>query len=127
MAISLRPAVLNELPPVTKTLAALFFAGWLAELVFGGSLNFLFGLVPENLLFRLRLWQAVTYIFIHADFWHFFFNAFMLWMLGGMIEAEMGSRRFLLYFLFCGAAAALLTAAWTPMRTSWPSAEWSAS
>lgn len=110
----LSAAPLRELPPVTRALAALFFAGWLAELALGFKLNFYLGLVPFNFAGRLWLWQAFTYIFIHADFWHFLFNAFMLWMLGRTIEPEMGSRKFLAYFLACGAAAALLTAAWNP-------------
>ena len=107
-------APLNELPPVTKALAVLIFAGWLAELAFGFKLNFYFGLVPFNFIGQLWLWQAFTYIFIHADFWHFLFNALMLWMLGRTLEPDMGPRKFLLYFLGCGAAAALLTAAWEP-------------
>ena len=107
-------APLNELPPVTKALAVLIFAGWLAELAFGFKLNFYFGLVPFNFIGQLWLWQAFTYIFIHADFWHFLFNALLLWMLGRTLEPDMGPRKFLLYFLGCGAAAALLTAAWEP-------------
>lgn len=110
----LNAAPLGELPPVTKALAVLIFAGWLAELAFGFRLNFYFGLVPFNFTGQLWLWQAFTYIFIHADFWHFLFNALMLWMLGRTIEQDMGSRKFLAYFLACGAAAALLTAAFEP-------------
>ncbi len=98
----------RELPPVTKALAITFFAGWLAELLFGARLNVIFGLVPELLTGQFWLWQPVTYIFIHADFWHFLFNALMLWMLGMTLEPVMGS------FLVCGAAAALFTVAWEP-------------
>lgn len=103
----------SELPPVTRWLAVSFFAGWLAELAFGTRLNVTLGLVPYLFVHQLWLWQGVTYIFIHGGFWHFFFNAFMLWMLGAVTERDMGSRRFLLYFLGCGAAAALVTAAWS--------------
>jgi len=110
----LSAAPLNELPPVTKWLAGLFFAGWLAELALGFKLNFYFGLVPFNFVSQFWLWQAFTYILIHAGFWHFLFNAFMLWMLGRILEPVMGSRKFLLYFFGCGAAAALVTAAWAP-------------
>ncbi len=110
----LSAAPLRELPPVTKVLAGLFFAGWLAELFLGARLNVSLGLVPYLVTKQFWLWQTVTYIFIHADFWHFFFNALMLWMLGRLLEPEMGSKKFLLYFLVCGAAAALFTAAWTP-------------
>ncbi|MHB0997442.1 MAG: rhomboid family intramembrane serine protease, partial [Elusimicrobiales bacterium] len=110
----LSAAPFTELPPVTRWLAVLFFAGWLAELAFGFRLNFYLGLVPFNLTVQYWLWQPFTYVFIHAGFWHFLFNAFMLWMLGRLLEPAMGSRRFLLYFFGCGAAAAVLTAAWQP-------------
>ena len=110
----LSAAPLRELPPVTRWLAGLFFAGWLAELAFGARLNILMGLVPFLFSGQLWLWQAFTYIFIHATFWHFFFNTFMLWMLGRIVEPELGSRKFLAYFLLCGAAAALVTVAWKP-------------
>jgi len=110
----LSAAPLNELPPVTRWLVVLSFAGWLAEMMLGFKLNFYLGLVPFNLVSQFWVWQPFTYIFIHADFWHFLFNAFMLWMLGRIIEPALGSRKFLLYFLVCGAAAGLLTAAWQP-------------
>lgn len=110
----LSAAPLRELPPVTRWLAGLFFAGWLAEIFFGARVNVSLGLVPFLFFGQLWLWQAFTYIFIHAGFWHFFFNTFMLWMLGRMVEPELGSRKFLVYFLACGAAAALVTAAWSP-------------
>lgn len=110
----LNPAPLTELPPATRWLAGLFFAGWIAELLFRFKLNFYLGLVPFNFTVQYWVWQPFTYIFIHANFWHFLFNGFMLWMLGRLLEPAMGSRRFLLYFLGCGAAAAVLTAAWQP-------------
>ena len=98
---------------MTRWLAAAFLAGWVLKLALGFKVSFYFGLVPYQFLDGW-IWQAVTYIFLHADFWHFLFNAFMLWMLGSSVEQAMGSRRFLLYFLGCGAAAALLTVAWQP-------------
>lgn len=105
-------APFRELPPVTRGLVVACFAGWLARLLFP-KVTLYFGLVPV-LFTGGWLWQAVTYIFLHADIWHFIFNSFMIWMLGRIVEPAMGSRKFLIYFLGCGAAAALLTAAWTP-------------
>ena len=104
----------NNLPRVTRWLAVSFFAGWLLELAFGAELNFYFGLVPRLITGRYWLWQPVTYIFIHAGFWHFIFNAFMLWMLGRFLEPEMGAARFLRFFLFCGLAAGFFTAFVSP-------------
>lgn len=105
-------APFRELPPVTRWLVAACFAGWLARLLFP-EVTLYFGLVPA-LFTGGWLWQAFTYVFLHADIWHFLFNSFMLWMLGRFLEPQMGPRRFLLYFLACGAAAALVTVAWTP-------------
>ena len=38
----------------------------------------------------------------------------MLWMMGSIIEPVLGSRRFFIYFLFCGAVAGLFTVAISP-------------
>lgn len=56
-------------------------------------------------------YQFVTYMFLHANFEHLFFNMFALWMFGRTLEYELGSRRFLIYYMVCGIGAALLQAA----------------
>lgn len=61
---------------------------------------------PESPLFHT--WQTVTYMFLHGDFWHLFFNMFALWMFGRTLEYALGSQRFLTYFMACGIGAALL-------------------
>lgn len=53
-------------------------------------------------------YQVVTYMFLHGGFYHLFFNMFALWMFGRSLESELGSPRFLTYFLVCGIGAALL-------------------
>ena len=53
-------------------------------------------------------WQPVTYMFLHANLSHIFFNMFAVWMFGPMIENEFGPRRFSLYYLVCGLGAALV-------------------
>lgn len=55
-----------------------------------------------------RSWQVVTYMFLHGNFSHLFFNMFALWMFGRTLEVELGSRRFLIYYMVCGIGAALL-------------------
>ena len=39
-------------------------------------------------------WQPFTYMFLHANLSHIFFNMFAVWMFGPMIEQEWGERRF---------------------------------
>ena len=52
--------------------------------------------------------QIVSYMFLHANFMHLFFNMFTLVMFGGIIERAMESKRFLFYYLTCGIVAALV-------------------
>jgi len=52
-------------------------------------------------------WQLVTYMFMHGSWGHLFFNMFALWMFGRILEIDLGSRRFLIFYLVCGVGAAL--------------------
>ena len=53
-------------------------------------------------------YQFVTYMFVHANFKHIFFNMFALWMFGRTLEYELGSKRFLTYYMVCGVGAGVL-------------------
>ncbi len=55
-----------------------------------------------------RLYQVVTYMFMHADINHLFFNMFSLWMFGRTLENVMGQKHFLTYYMICGISAGLL-------------------
>lgn len=54
-----------------------------------------------------RSYQFVTYMFLHGSFAHLFGNMFALWMFGRTLEYELGSRRFLIYYMVCGIGAAI--------------------
>lgn len=56
---------------------------------------------------HFSIWQPFTYMFMHADFSHLFFNMFSLWMFGRTLELELGWKRFLIYYIVCGVGAAL--------------------
>ena len=66
-----------------------------------------FGLVPSYVFGKFRIWQLVTYLFMHAGLWHLILNMLMLWMFGSAIEQMWGSKRFLQYFFFTGIGAGL--------------------
>ncbi len=59
---------------------------------------------------EFRLWQTITYGFLHGDVYHIGFNMLMLWMFGRELELLMGPQRFFIYFMTCviGAAAVQL-------------------
>jgi len=55
-----------------------------------------------------HIWQAVTYMFMHANFQHLFFNMFSLYMFGRLLEMVWGAQRFIIYYLVCGVGAAIV-------------------
>ena len=54
-----------------------------------------------------RVWQPLTYMFMHAGLDHIFFNMFALWMFGYVLENFWGTKRFVAYYLVCGIGAAI--------------------
>ncbi len=55
-----------------------------------------------------HLFQLITYMFLHANFMHIFFNMFALWMFGCVVENVWGQKKFLFYYIFCGIGAGLM-------------------
>jgi len=56
-----------------------------------------------------RPWTFVTYMFVHAGLLHLLANMLMLYVFGTAVESRMGSRNFILYYLYCGVGAAVLS------------------
>jgi membrane associated rhomboid family serine protease len=73
-----------------------------------------FGLIPNDVVHG-RIYQLLTYAFLHAGFFHLFFNMLMLWMFGSMLERHWGSRLFWEFYLFgvFGAAVTTVVLAYT--------------
>ena len=55
--------------------------------------------------------SLVTYMFQHADVFHLFGNMIFLFVFGDDIEEAMGSIRFIIFYLACGIAGALVFSA----------------
>ena len=101
---------MNNLPPVTKNLLIiniLCFFGYQVAKKYGIDLNDMFGL-HFFLASDFNLAQLVTYMFMHANFQHIFFNMFAVWMFGRTLEHVLGSKRFLTYYMVCGIGAGLV-------------------
>jgi membrane associated rhomboid family serine protease len=99
------------LPPVVKNLilinVLMLIATWTAKSVFSVDLTTILGLYfPKSEQFMPL--QIITHMFMHANFWHLFFNMFALYMFGGILESVWGPRRFLIYYMVCGLGAAFV-------------------
>ena len=77
----------------------------------GGSTLIQDGAVSRFAIEQGEYWRLLTAGFLHAGFFHLFFNMFSLYILGGMLEPAIGRLRFgLIYFvsLLAGSFGALL-------------------
>jgi len=101
---------MRNIPTVTKNLLIINILAFLAYYVLkmrGVDLNDILGL-HFFLASEFQVWQLFTYMFMHANFEHIFFNMFGLWMFGCVIERVWGPKRFLIYYLVCGIGAGVL-------------------
>jgi len=67
------------------------------------------GLVPFFVVHQLKVWQLVTYMFLHGGIFHIVFNMLALWMFGTELERIWGSRYFLKFYFVTGVGAGALT------------------
>lgn len=75
--------------------------------------NFLyswFAVDPQSWLTTLQPWRLISYQFLHSrtDVWHIFINMLGLFMLGPALERSWGSRKFVSFYLMCGAAGGVV-------------------
>lgn len=98
---------MSETPVVYNLLIANVVAYLATMLLDTNQMYALFALFPIGSPF-FEVWQPITYMFLHGDFSHIFFNMFALWMFGRGLEMEMGSKRFFIYYFTCGIGAALV-------------------
>lgn len=96
----------NFLPPVVKNLIIINVIFFIAKLALSDiDLDNLLGLhYPSSQHFKP--FQFFTYMFMHANLMHIFFNMYGLWMFGPILEKALGSQRFLFYYVFTGIGAA---------------------
>ena len=101
---------MRTIPPITKNLliinVLMFLASWVFEtqhVDLGYYLGLHFFLAPD-----FHVYQLVTYMFMHANIGHIFFNMFALWMFGCVLENVLGPKRFLIYYFACGIGAGLI-------------------
>jgi membrane associated rhomboid family serine protease len=62
-----------------------------------------YGVVPV----RFNWLAVLTSMFLHGGWLHFLGNMLYLWIFGDNVEDRLGHGRFVLFYLLCGAAAAL--------------------
>jgi len=104
-----RPSGFGYLPTVTKNIiiinVLLFVLTFVLEQTAHIDLTDYLGL-HHHLAPNFAPYQFVTYIFMHGDIWHIFFNMFAVYIFGQALEQVWGPKRYLIFYMVCGLGAA---------------------
>ena len=99
--------IFGNIPEVTRNLFLINVIMFIATRI---NANFMIGtfavFYPASPNFRI--WQIVTYLFMHGNFWHLFVNMWGLLMFGSALERAIGSRKYLIFFFVTGLGALLI-------------------
>jgi membrane associated rhomboid family serine protease len=60
--------------------------------------------------------QFLTYMFMHADFWHLLSNMFGLFIFGPLLEQFLGPKKILILWMVCGIGSGVLYSGYTAYR-----------
>ena len=107
-----RQGFLANTPRITRNLIIIniiiFVATVLAERVLHNDVfGRLFALYPLGTPY-FRIWQPVTYMFMHGGIWHILFNMYTLYIFGCVVENIIGTKKFITFYTICGVGAAAL-------------------
>ena len=98
---------LSQIPPVTRNLLLINIILFVATLVNEEFMLKTFALFyPASPLFRP--WQLLTHMFMHGGWMHILFNMYALVTFGSILENNIGSRKFLVFYFVSGFGAVLL-------------------
>ncbi|UCD48924.1 MAG: rhomboid family intramembrane serine protease [Phycisphaerales bacterium] len=112
---------LPRITPVVKWLLITNISVFLASVfipALGAFLEEWFAVGAQSWLTKLQLWRVLSYQFLHDRrwIWHIFMNMIGLYFLGPPLERHWGSRKFLPFYLLCGAAGAIFYLILTTVR-----------
>ncbi len=108
---NISPQRFDILPTAIKNLLIINGLLYLAKVTFGAySSEFIYTYLELHTFHSdyFKVYQLITYLFIHADFTHLFFNMFALWMFGAILENVWGTKKFIRFYLICGIGGGLL-------------------
>jgi membrane associated rhomboid family serine protease len=95
------------MPPITRNLILLNVLVYILQVTTGPDIVRVFGLWTPGSSEAFRLWQLVSYSFLHGSLLHLAFNMVAIWMFGAALERRWDDLRYLLTYLFSVIVAAM--------------------
>jgi membrane associated rhomboid family serine protease len=102
-----RGGFMSSLPVAVKNIIIVNIVMMVASFVNQSLMSDNFALYfPASPFFKI--WQPITYMFMHGGFFHLFFNMYTLVIFGAVLERVWGAKKFLLFYFVTGIGAALV-------------------
>ncbi len=103
---------LSQLTPVVKWLLILNLGLYLLDLFLenpetGKPIRQFGAFAIQSAVFEFRIWEFVTFQFIHGSLGHVLFNSLGIFFFGPWLERWWGSKKFLIFYLLCGIGGAV--------------------
>lgn len=105
----------RNITPVVKNLLIINVALLIVSSFFFPKLSEWFALYYIHSPY-FRPFQFLTYMFMHADFWHLFGNMLGLVVFGPMLENFLGPKKLLTLWMVCGVGAGVLYSGYSAYR-----------
>jgi membrane associated rhomboid family serine protease len=100
--------MLAQLTPVVKCLLILNLGIYFGDLLlFDSAIRSQYAFTIQSAVAERRYWEFLTFQFIHGSVGHVLFNCIGLFFFGPWMERWWGAKRFILFYLVCGAAGGL--------------------
>lgn len=102
----------SQLTPVVKwlliaNLAIYFLDTFLKGNSPDGPLRIFGVFTIQEAVFEFKVWKFVTFQFLHGSLGHVLFNCVGLFFFGPWLERWWGAKKFVIFYLLCGAAGAV--------------------
>ena len=106
---STRPPGRLAAAPVVKWLLVINLGVFLIEVLFSVTepFNEWGAFTVQEGVQQFQLWRLITFQFLHADFGHLLFNSIAIFVFGSIMEEQLKSKTFLIFYLACGVVGAL--------------------
>jgi membrane associated rhomboid family serine protease len=105
--MSLKKAAIDPFPPMLSLILGINIVVFLLANMFPEVKTFTYDHLASYYVFSndFKVCQTITHLFLHTSFTHLFYNMFILWIFGMVLENVWGKWNFLIFYMVCGMGA----------------------
>jgi membrane associated rhomboid family serine protease len=97
----------SQLTPVVKWLLIINISIYFLDLFLNHPLRNFGAFAIQSAVFGGRIWEFITFQFLHGSVGHVLFNSAGIFFFGPWMERWWGAQKFLIFYLLCGVGGAV--------------------